>query len=131
MSGNITSSFSWNEFKCRDNTNVPLHLAINIVDLCRDVLQPIRDHYHKPVHITSGYRTPTYNRSVGGATKSQHMQGRAADITVAGVSTDDLFSFVKRFMKTRGKGGGVGYYRKSGFVHVDIRPTKEIAIWHK
>lgn len=54
--------------------------------LAVNVLQPVRDHFGKPVVVTSGYRSPALNRAIGGSATSQHVQGEAADFTVAGVS---------------------------------------------
>ena len=50
--------------------------------LCREVLEPLRQHYGKPIRITSGYRCPLLNAAVGGVTNSQHMLGEAADLSV-------------------------------------------------
>jgi len=49
--------------------------------LCKEVLQPIRDQFG-PVTVTSGYRSPELNASIGGSSTSQHMRGEAADIEV-------------------------------------------------
>ena len=50
--------------------------------LCREVLEPLRQHYGKPIRITSGYRCEELNRAVGGVGRSQHMLGEAADLSV-------------------------------------------------
>ena len=50
--------------------------------LCREVLEPLRQHYGKPIRITSGYRCPLLNAAVGGVTNSQHLYGEAADLSV-------------------------------------------------
>ena len=73
----------------------------------------------EPLHILSGYRTPATNaalrkRSSGVARHSLHMEGKAADIHVPGIKTSDLRSAALGL-----HAGGVGYYRNSGFVHVD------------
>jgi uncharacterized protein YcbK (DUF882 family) len=47
-----------------------------------EYLQMIRDHFGKPITITSAYRCETHNRRVGGATGSRHSKGQAADIVV-------------------------------------------------
>ena len=56
----------------------------NLLCLCEDVLQPLRDHYDMPVVVSSGFRSPEVNQLVKGATNSQHMNGEAADIHGAG-----------------------------------------------
>ncbi len=53
-----------------------------LITLCGKVLQPTRDIYGAPIHVTSGYRSPAVNKAVGGARNSQHLLGEAADITV-------------------------------------------------
>ena len=55
----------------------------NLKALCRNVLQPLRDHFKEPVYISSGFRCAALNGVVGGAKKSQHMYGEAADIYCA------------------------------------------------
>ena len=50
--------------------------------LCQEVLEPLRQHYGKPIRITSGYRCEALNRAVGGVGRSQHMLGEAADLSV-------------------------------------------------
>ena len=61
--------------------------VINLRNLCREVLQPLRDHEGKPIHINSGYRCPELNEAVHGVGDSQHLRGEAADIHLPDVET--------------------------------------------
>jgi uncharacterized protein YcbK (DUF882 family) len=76
--------------------------------------------------VISGYRSPATNamlnaRSSGVAKRSLHMDGRAIDIRLAGYRTDRL-----RDLALSLKSGGVGFYRKSDFVHLD---TGRVRTW--
>lgn len=76
--------------------------------------------------IISGYRSPASNallhaRSDGVATRSLHMEGRAIDVRLKGVSCDRLRDLALAMQR-----GGVGYYRASDFVHVD---TGRVRTW--
>lgn len=51
------------------------------VALVDNVLDPLREAYGKPITVNSGFRSPALNKAVGGSATSDHMQGRAADIT--------------------------------------------------
>lgn len=86
-----------------------------------DVLFVVKEKTGKnaPFSLFSGYRSPKTNkmlrrRTEGVARGSLHMQGQAADINLPGVS---LSKVEKTAMALRM--GGVGYYPKSGFVHID------------
>ena len=61
--------------------------VINLRNLCREVLQPLRDHEGKPIHINSGYRCQELNEAVHGVGDSQHLRGEAADIHLPDVET--------------------------------------------
>jgi len=81
---------------------------------------------NKTFQVISGYRSPSTNamlnkKSNGVATKSLHMQGQAIDIRIEGVDS----KIIQRASMTL-KQGGVGYYRKSNFVHVD---TGRVRAW--
>jgi uncharacterized protein YcbK (DUF882 family) len=76
--------------------------------------------------VISGYRSPATNamlnaRSDGVARHSLHMQGQAIDIRLTGCRTDRL-----RDLALSMRSGGVGYYRKSDFLHVD---TGRVRTW--
>lgn len=65
-----------------DNTPTPEARA-NLTDLADAVLDPLRERYGYPIHVSSGYRCPRLNKAVGGSPTSQHVKGEAADIYVA------------------------------------------------
>lgn len=85
------------------------------------LLGKIERRFGKKVIITSGYRSPTYNRRVRGAKRSKHMSCEAADISIPGVSKWTLAKYV-RSLPGR---GGVGTYCRSRFVHVDVGDKRD------
>ena len=87
------------------------------------LLRKVEKHFGKPVIITSGYRSKSYNRRVRGARNSQHMYCKAADIRVSGVSKQAL----ARYARTLPGIGGVGTYCRSSFVHLDVGKRRN---WH-
>ena len=75
-----------------DNTLSPLvdrDLVIisNLARICHTILEPLRTHARRPIIISSGYRSPTLNRAVGGAAHSQHLTGEAVDIRIPSSET--------------------------------------------
>ena len=54
----------------------------NLAYLCAAVLQPLRNSLGEPIIITSGFRSPSLNKYVGGVANSRHLNGFAADIRV-------------------------------------------------
>lgn len=77
--------------------NTPDEQAIkNLNTLVDNVLDPLRKLYGKPIIVTSGYRSPEVNRSVNGATSSQHALGEAVDISIGSKEENKkLFSLIK------------------------------------
>lgn len=86
----------------------------------RGLLAQVRRHYGRPVIVTSGCRSYRHNRRIGGARKSMHLQCKAADIRVSGVSKARLRRYVSGL---RGR-GGVGGYCRSSSVHLDVGPRR-------
>ncbi|MGR3617280.1 MAG: D-Ala-D-Ala carboxypeptidase family metallohydrolase [Paracoccaceae bacterium] len=72
--------------------NLPRNDAIirNLRLLCQNVLDPAMSHFDLPLCVTSGYRCPELNAKIGGLASSQHMQGQAADVMMAGLRNDEL-----------------------------------------
>lgn len=68
--------------EARKIDNTPTKEAeANIIALIDNVLDPLRRAYGGPITVTSGYRSPKLNASIGGVKTSQHQKGQAADIT--------------------------------------------------
>ena len=61
--------------------------VINLRNLCREVLQPLRDYAQQPIHINSGYRSLLLNEAVRGVGDSQHLYGQAADLHLPNLDT--------------------------------------------
>ena len=70
-------------------------IVVNLQTLCEKVLQPVRDHFGKPVTVNSGYRCPKLNKAIGSSSKSQHTKGLAADIEIPGVSNKELAEYIE------------------------------------
>lgn len=118
----LTANFSLEEFKCKDGTDVPNELLPNAIELAKN-LQVLRDFIQKPIVINSAYRTPKYNKKVGGASNSQHLYSKASDLMVKGVTPKQLADTIEILINTgKMKQGGVGVYKT--FTHYDIRGTK-------
>ena len=76
--------------------NVPPPWAIKELQrLATLILQPLRDHLSRPIVVTSGYRSPDVNVAVGGAANSAHLDGRAADIIVPGMTPLEVCFAIK------------------------------------
>ena len=70
----------------------------NLRDLCIHVLQPLREIVRIPVVISSGYRSPTVNAVIGGQYHSQHLEGKAADFSVPGMTLSEVFNTVYKYL---------------------------------
>ena len=84
-----------------------------------ETLETIREHFGVPVTVSSGIRCKTHNTNVGGVSKSQHMEGTAADIVVKGVPVSEVVKYAETLMP---KTGGIGTYKT--FTHIDVRSVK-------
>ena len=82
-----------------------------------DRLDKLRAEYGAPVKIVSGYRCEEHNKAVGGVANSQHVLGKAADISAANL--DKLYEIACRHFKAVGDG------RSKGFIHLDLRQDKQ------
>ena len=115
----LTNNFSLWEFKCRDGTEVPDEYMENVKELAEN-LQVLRDYIQKPIMVISGYRSPTYNRKIKGARRSQHLFAKAGDLIVKGMTPDEVKEAIVYLIKEgRMKKGGVGLY--THFTHYDVR----------
>lgn len=91
-----------------------------------EYLEKIREHFKQPITITSGYRCPTHNKNVGGATGSRHSKGDAADIVVKGVTPRTVAQYAESIGIL-----GIGLYETQSdghFVHIDTRDYR--SFWY-
>jgi uncharacterized protein YcbK (DUF882 family) len=107
------------DFRTGDVAPIDPQLLDLLVELHR------RTGSRKPYHVISGYRAPKTNAmlasaSGGVAKRSLHMDGKAIDIRLHDVALSDL-----RQTALGMKAGGVGYYKKSDFVHVDTGRVRQ------
>lgn len=109
----LSLNFRVKEFACKDGSD-PIFIDSDLVS----ILQKIRNHFGKPVTITSAYRTPPHNKSCGGTTYSQHLYGKAADIKVQGIAPKEVAKYAETLLDK----GGIGIYNT--FTHIDVRSTK-------
>ena len=80
-----------------DNNPSAEHIH-NLVELCENVLQPLRDRIGSSIRVTSGYRSEALNNAIGGSKTSDHSHGRAADIklVINGVNiSEELYHGIK------------------------------------
>lgn len=102
----LTKNFSLAELtKSQQGTrlgidNTPSEEVINALqNLCKGVLQPLRDNLGKVVSVSSGYRSVALNKAIGGSSTSEHCKGYAADIEVPGVDNKVLFEYIRKNFK--------------------------------
>lgn len=112
----VSPHFKVKEFHSRKDPCDTVIIDPRLIDL----LENIRRLAGKPVHINSGYRSRAYNRTIKNASpKSQHCEGKAADIRIEGVSPEKVAQYAECFL---GESGGIGIYHT--FTHVDVRNGK-------
>ena len=82
------------------NAPTPEHIE-NLKALAEKIFQPIRDHFKKPIRISSGYRSKELNAKVGGSKTSDHCFGYAIDLDADGTSitNNEIFYFIKDNLK--------------------------------
>jgi|SRR6056297_481279 len=115
----LSKNFYKKEFECKDGSKMPDDVYYNIQKLANQ-LQVLRSVLNKPININSGYRSPFYNKLIGGVKNSQHTFGKAADISVVGLEPKEVYDAIEDLInKGNMLQGGLGLYKN--FVHYDIR----------
>lgn len=117
-----TPNFSKSEFDCRDGSEIPTQYHANLQALMEQMEIIRKAAGNKRIKVNSGYRSPSYNASIGGASASQHMLAKACDFTIEGMSPYQTWSLVYK-LRQEGKimKGGLGRYNT--FTHYDVRGT--------
>ena len=113
---NLTPHFTLEEME-RSQTALSLGISNyatyearqNLLYLCQQVLEPLRQWWGGPIIVSSGYRSPELNHAVGGVSNSQHLKGEAADIVTARLQSTSssplgeagvglLFHYIKSYL---------------------------------
>ena len=81
------------ERKGIDNTPSAEHQE-NLKSLCTNVLQPVRDNFHRVVSVSSGFRSQALCEAIGSKSTSQHAKGEAADFEIFGNSNKELADWI-------------------------------------
>jgi zinc D-Ala-D-Ala carboxypeptidase len=69
---------------------------LNLKEVALHIFQPCREHFGKPLRVTSGYRSEALNEAIGGSKKSQHSKGEALDMqSTKGYTNKELFMYIK------------------------------------
>ena len=75
----------------------------------------VREHFGKPVTVSSGRRCSTHNARVGGVSNSRHLSGKAMDFCVSGVPSSTVLAYVQKLPEIR-----YAYAIDGSFVHMDV-----------
>jgi len=120
----LTKNFNLKEFECKCGCDMPLEVYENVIKLTGQ-LQILRDYLGRPITINSAYRCPKHNAKIGGSKTSQHLLGKAADITIQSLKPIEVFTIIEDLIDFGVMlQGGLGLYEEKGFVHYDIRKTR-------
>lgn len=102
---NISTNITWGEAtasataKAKGIINVPDAATIKRMKLTATMIfQKVRDHFGKPLKVTSFYRSPALNKAIGGSTTSQHCLGEAIDMdgdVYGSPSNKQIFEFIR------------------------------------
>ena len=124
----LSEHFTESELTCKcgcGSCEVDPHL-LTLAEKVRSVLGDI------PMVVTSCVRCPEHNFKVGGSPNSKHMSGMAMDFYPRGMKISVAY---KRIMEAYQYGelpelGGIGYYPKQGFIHIDTFHNGNLRRWH-
>ncbi|NES84602.1 MAG: DUF882 domain-containing protein [Moorea sp. SIO2B7] len=125
-------SLTWNE-ATKNGTRIPGSREIfdNIIRMAEEMEKMKRELFpNNQIVITSWYRPPALNRSVGGSRYSNHLDGHGLDFYVKDVSIDEVYNKVTKYWGDR---GGIGYKKIknkdgtiTGFLHLDLRGNRAL-----
>lgn len=117
----ISQHFTWGEvFVWRKDERLQKYLTFEILFnsvILAQRLTNLRNLLGKPITVSSWYRDPISNKEAGGALRSKHMSGLAADIQVTGLSPAKVQALLKDSWP-----GGLGYGQS--FTHLDLGPKR-------
>lgn len=105
-----------------NSLTAPGHVKLNLLRLTKELLNPIREKFG-PVKITSGYRSPEYNKELrkkgyNSADNSQHCTGEAVDLVCPASTSLEVYNWASENLT--GKYGQLFYYKKKGHIHISL-----------
>jgi len=115
------SFFSPSEFHCKCSNRTCIGKTTAISPVLLQVLEDIRSAFKAPIIVTSGWRCPAHNKTVGGALRSQHVQGMAVDIRPRDLK--DLPQ-LRELCRADVRLIGIGVH--DAFVHIDVRKGRRV-----
>lgn len=111
-------NFSPEEIACNGDGKVMLNFR------ALDMLQKLRTKIGRPLILNSAYRSPAYNKKIGGATNSMHMRGIAFDVRMDNHNPE---TFERAAVELGFR--GIGHYPGSNFMHIDGRVSDRVVRW--
>lgn len=116
--------FGCHELACRHcNRIVSVSQAHSLAEFLEIVRHRFAVKFGKELvfHIDSAHRCPAHNAAIGGAPHSYHPLGMAADVTVRGLTPEQVWEYCKE-LQAEGVIGGLGHY--PSFTHIDYGPKR-------
>jgi hypothetical protein len=123
--GDLSYHFNHRDFTCKcsvcQGKEYKIHLGLV------GLLEFISEHFRKRINVLSGYWCDAYMEALKSEKRSYHNFGKAAHISIPGVTFNELFKFAETVEGIF----GIGFYPQKGFVHIDTRPKEKAAKWVK
>lgn len=107
--------------------NMPSNSTINVMILTAEkVFQPVRDHFGKPIRVSSFYRSPAVNAAVGGSKTSQHRTGEAIDMQgTNGLRNSEIFEYIRKNLEFDQLIWEYGTTKEPAWVHVSYTAKRK------
>lgn len=107
------------------NMPKPEHIE-NFKKLAENVFEPIREHFKRPIHVSSGYRSQALNAVIGGSLSSQHCKGEALDLDMDGteITNKQVFDYIKDHLHFDQLIWEFGNKENPDWVHVSYSSSK-------
>ena len=107
-----TQHFSWQELLVKQKEIPSLQILENILKVAK-VLEVYREFLNCPIQITSGWRSEKYNKSIGGASQSTHIDGLAIDFIPQGQQISKVYEMLDKIH--------MGGLECADWIHIDLR----------
>jgi len=127
----LSANFSMKEFVASNtakrkgiDNNPSLEHAEAALELFKNIVQPIRDHFGTSIFLSSGYRSYELNKAIGGSQTSQHSKGEAVDIDMddrKGPENEDVFHYIRENLPFDQLIWEFGDSKRPDWVHVSYK----------